>query len=154
MKRPHQKQYSRSTIELDLTRIQHLSKERDDENWKFRSWLKQYAPDDIDHIVKAISRKYFALIDCKQCANCCRSLKLELAESELYTIAKTLGQSIVAFEKKSISEGMVNPPAPCSTVICVPFTRTAQKFAGPTLYNKTDGCDRESFYLPNRIQRI
>ena len=35
-------------IETDLSRIQQLSRERDDENWEFRSWLKQHAPDDID----------------------------------------------------------------------------------------------------------
>ena len=37
--------------------------EHDDENWEFRSWLKQHAPDDIDGLVKTLSQKYFALID-------------------------------------------------------------------------------------------
>jgi hypothetical protein len=52
-----------------------------DENWAFRSWLKQYAPHDIDGLVKTLSQKYFALIDCAQCANCCRSLHIELKEN-------------------------------------------------------------------------
>ena len=99
-------------IEIDLSRIQQLSQEHDDENWQFRSWLKQYAPDDIDGLVKALSQKYFALIDCTQCANCCRSLQIEFQKSELHAIAKTLSQSIEAFEKQSMSEGMVNPPCP------------------------------------------
>jgi hypothetical protein len=42
-----QKQAKVPTIEIDLSRIQRLSQEHDDENWKFRSWLKQYAPDDM-----------------------------------------------------------------------------------------------------------
>jgi uncharacterized protein len=86
------------TIETDLERIQQLSRERDDE--------------DIDGVVKALSQKYFALIDCMQCANCCRSLHIEFKQSELYTIASTLGQSMETFQKQSMSEGSVNPPCP------------------------------------------
>src|SRR5258708_818998 len=99
-------------VETNLSRIQQSSQEHDDENWEFRSWLKQKAPDNIDGMVKALSQKYFVLIDCAQCANCCRSLQTEFKKSELYTIAKTLGQSIKAFEKQFMSEGMVNPPCP------------------------------------------
>jgi Fe-S-cluster containining protein len=107
-----QKQLKVPKIEIDLSRIQQLSQEHDNENWEFRSWLKQYAPDDIDGIVKTLSQKYFALIDCTQCANCCRSLQLELKNKELHVIANTLGQSIEAFQKQSMSEGKVNPPCP------------------------------------------
>jgi Fe-S-cluster containining protein len=99
-------------IEIDLSRIRQLSQDHDDENWEFRSWLKQYAPEDIDELVEALSRKYFALIDCTQCANCCRTLQMEFKKTELHTIAKTLGQSLEAFQKQSMSEGMVNPPCP------------------------------------------
>ena len=99
-------------METDLLRIQQLSAERDGENWEFRSWLKQYAPDDIDGLVKILSQKYFALIDCTQCANCCRSLHIEFKKSELHTIAKTLGQSMESFQKQSMSDGKVNPPCP------------------------------------------
>src|SRR5271169_2042973 len=112
MRMKPQKQVAVPKIEIDLARIQQLSQEHDDENWEFRSWLKQYAPDDIDGLVEALSQKYFALIDCTQCANCCRSLQLELTGSELHAIAKTHGQSIEAFEEKSMSEGIVNPPCP------------------------------------------
>ena len=107
-----QKRVTVPKIEIDLSRIQQLSQEHDDENWEFRSWLKQYAPDDIDGVVKALSQKYFGLIDCTQCANCCRSLQMEFKKSELHAIAKTLGQSIEAFQKQSMSEGKVNPPCP------------------------------------------
>ena len=98
-----QKQLKVPKIEIDLSRIQQLSQEHGGENWEFRSWLKQYAPDDIDGLVKALSQKYFALIDCTQCANCCRSLHVEFKNNELHFIAKTLGQSIEAFQKQSMS---------------------------------------------------
>ena len=107
-----QKRVKVPTIEIDLSRIQQLSQEHDEANWEFRSWLKQYAPDDIDRLVKTLSQKYFALIDCTQCANCCRSLHVQFKKSELHVIAKTLGQSIEAFQKRFMSEGEVNPPCP------------------------------------------
>lgn len=112
MKPPNRKRFTAPQMETDLSRIRALSQEHDDENWEFRSWLKQNAPHDIDGVVKALSQKYFAVIDCTQCANCCRSLETEFKKSELHTIAKTLGQSIEAFEKQFMTEGVVNPPCP------------------------------------------
>lgn len=112
MKPANRKRLTAPQMETDLSRIRDLSQEHDDENWEFRSWLKQSAPHDIDGVVKALSQKYFALIDCTQCANCCRSLQTEFKKSELHTIAKTLGQSIEAFEKQFMTEGAVNPPCP------------------------------------------
>src|SRR5882762_5195962 len=109
---PKRKQPAAPEIETDLLGIQRLSQERDDENWEFRSWLKQNAPHNIDGIVKALSQKYLSLIDCTQRANCCRSLQTEFKKSELHAIAKTLGQSMEAFEKQFMSEGMVNPLCP------------------------------------------
>jgi hypothetical protein len=73
MNLPNEKQFAASGIETDLSRIQQVSQEHDDENWEFRSWLKQNAPDNIDGLVKALSKRYFALIDCRLCANCCRA---------------------------------------------------------------------------------
>lgn len=112
MKPTKETQPAASAIETDPAKINQLSQEHDNENWEFRSWLKQNAPDNIDGIVQALSQKYFALIDCKQCANCCRSLHAEFKKTELLSIAKTLGQSIKAFEKQFMSEGSVNPPCP------------------------------------------
>jgi Fe-S-cluster containining protein len=112
MKLRSEKQVALPKIEIDLSKIQQLSHERDEENWEFRSWLKQYAPDDIDVLVKSLSRKYFTLIDCTECGNCCRSLHVEFKKSELHIIAKTLGHSIETFQKKYMSEGNVNPPCP------------------------------------------
>jgi uncharacterized protein len=106
------KQLTAPKMEIDLLRIQQLSEEHDDENWEFRSWLKQYAPRDIDALVKGLSQKYFALIDCTQCANCCQSLHIEFKKSELHAIAKTLGQSIEAFQREAMSDGQVTPPCP------------------------------------------
>jgi Fe-S-cluster containining protein len=92
-----------------LERIKVLSERDEIENCNFRLWLKNYAPDDIDDVVKALSQKYFALIDCKECANCCRRLELEFTEPELHTIAKSMEQSLEEFKKRFVVEGIVKP---------------------------------------------
>ena len=92
-----------------LQRIKVLSEVNEIENSDFRAWLKNYAPDDIDHVVKALSQKYFALIDCKECGNCCRVLELEFTELELHTIAKSMEQSTGEFRKRFVVEGIVKP---------------------------------------------
>ena len=56
MIRPERKPPAAPEIETDLLRIQQLAQEHDDQNWEFRSWLKQNAPDNIDGIVKALSQ--------------------------------------------------------------------------------------------------
>ena len=42
-----------ATIETDVDRIKHLSKQKEDENWDFRSFLKwcDMPPEEIDSIV-------------------------------------------------------------------------------------------------------
>jgi Fe-S-cluster containining protein len=92
-----------------LERIKVLSEGNEIENYDFRAWLKNYAPDDIDDVVKALSQKYFALVDCKECANCCRVLELEFTEPELHTIASSMEQSVGEFKKRFVVEGIVKP---------------------------------------------
>ena len=92
-----------------LRSIKALSEGSEIENHDFRAWLKNYAPDDIDDVVKALSQKYFALIDCKECANCCRVLELEFTEPELHTIATSMEQSIDEFKKRFVAEGVMKP---------------------------------------------
>jgi hypothetical protein len=79
-----------NTIEINLSQIQQLSHERDKKNWEFRSWLKQYAPDDIGVLVKSLSRKYFTLINCTQCGNCYRSLHIEFKKVSFTSSQKRL----------------------------------------------------------------
>jgi hypothetical protein len=158
MKPPKRKKLTFPELETDLSRIQQLSQQHDDENWEFQSWLKQNAPDNVDGIVKALSQKYFALIDCTQCANCCRSLRMEFKKSELHIIAKTLGRSIKTFEKQFMSEGQVNPPCPMlnGTLCSILREPTAGlpivSPPGATgVHMQTDWRDRECGHLPDRV---
>lgn len=87
-------------LETDLEKIRLIAKKNEDQNWKFRSWLKFNAPKNIDKTVAELSRKYSKLIDCKDCGNCCRSLEIELTDKDLQMLARTSGQTPEEFAEK------------------------------------------------------
>lgn len=101
----------------DLQKIKKLADEKQDENWRFRSWLKFNAPGDIDAIVKKLSLKYSAVIDCKECANCCRSLEIVMEKGDLSRLANASGISKAEFEMKHSrndedGDCLLKPPCP------------------------------------------
>ncbi len=59
-------------IVTDLDYIKEVAVEKDDENWEFRAFLKQYDMPrrEIDAIVHRLVDKVTAQIDCTKCANC------------------------------------------------------------------------------------
>lgn len=55
----------------DFKETKRLAEKLGNENYEFRRWLKFNAPANIDEIVSGLSRKYFFIIDCKKCGDCC-----------------------------------------------------------------------------------
>jgi Fe-S-cluster containining protein len=100
----------------DLQKIRELSESDEDDNWKFRSWLKFHAPKNIDSIVRDLSRKYSSLIDCRECANCCQSLEIGLDQNEVKVMAQAKGTSTDAFSQHTFldeqREIILKPPCP------------------------------------------
>src|SRR5258708_17060378 len=82
-----------------------------DEVWAF-FFRKLHTLGSICPATRGVEYIFGIPVDCTQCANCCRSLHVEFKQSELHAIAKTLGPSIEAFQKQSMSGGKVNPPCP------------------------------------------
>ena len=92
-----------ASIEKDPKKTLRLAKKLGNENWKFRSWLKFNAPDNIDEIVSGLSRKYFSLIDCRECGNCCRAFSaIHVCKSEIATMAEAKGMPYSEFETKHV----------------------------------------------------
>jgi Fe-S-cluster containining protein len=101
----------------DLSELKNLAAKKEKENWEFRSWLKFHAPSNIDAIARELSRKYSSLIDCKECANCCRSLEIVLDKEDLKAMARSQGASVTDFLEKwtfvsEQSERTLRPPCP------------------------------------------
>ncbi|MBI3208984.1 MAG: YkgJ family cysteine cluster protein [Candidatus Solibacter usitatus] len=72
----------------DLVQIKKSSLEREDENLRFRVWMKGH--DYGDDAWRAEAEKIQSAIDCRQCANCCRVMKTSLHDGDLERLAEAL----------------------------------------------------------------
>lgn len=87
-------------METDLNKIRKLSKEKEDENWNFRSFLKgcNIQSKKIDSIVYEVNEKVSSEIDCKTCANCCREVQPVLNQKDIERFSKCLRISVAQFK--------------------------------------------------------
>jgi len=79
---------------FDLGQIRGLAQKKEDENWRFRDFLKRRCdlePEEIDRHVFEITRRVRAGIDCSSCANCCREVKPTFSAKEINRLARRLG---------------------------------------------------------------
>ena len=77
-------------IELDLNIIKRNAKIREDQNYRFRSFLKGQDSDRIDRIVHDLYSKVLEYIDCTECANCCIELETSFQIDEIDRLTKSL----------------------------------------------------------------
>lgn len=81
-------------VAVDLVQIRKLAETREDENFKFRRFLKTECnlnPDEVDQRVSEITRRVWAGIDCTTCANCCREMTPTFSEEEVDRVTQRLG---------------------------------------------------------------
>ena len=54
----------------DPREVEQLARQREDENWHFRAWIKGHGPDDdkLNELVHELTDQVWAEIDCTQCA--------------------------------------------------------------------------------------
>lgn len=101
-----------------ITEIERLAKERENENLNFRTYLKGKDSNYIDHLVKELNRYFTEEIDCTKCGNCCTKLKPILAESDIDRLVKVNKMSRTKFKKEYVEmdkEGdMLFKNLPCS----------------------------------------
>jgi Fe-S-cluster containining protein len=76
---------------VDLVQLRELAKSKDDENWRFRQFLKtrcNLAPDEIDRRVFGTTQRVWAGIDCTACANCCRQVHPSFSDEDVERLAR------------------------------------------------------------------
>ena len=93
-------------LETNLKRIARIAKRRDDENWQFRSYLKQLdiEDDELDTIVHRINEDVSAEIDCTECSNCCHKIRPTLDAQDVTQFAIGLELSPQEFKDAHIRE--------------------------------------------------
>ena len=93
-------------IERDLERIAQLAKEREDENWEFRSFLKFHDLDSdaLDAIVHELNEAVSQAIDCTECGNCCKQIRPIVHEADSQRLTQAMGLSVQAFRESYLTK--------------------------------------------------
>lgn len=100
---------------FDLVQIREQAQAKEDENYRFRQFLKtkcNLESDEIDSRVHAATRRVWAGIDCTKCANCCREVHPTFSEIEIDRMARRFAMTRHQFIEtylKSSEPGDDNP---------------------------------------------
>lgn len=107
-------------METDPYKIKELAKKKEDENWKFRAFLKScdISPEKMDSIVHRLYQQISSEIDCKLCANCCKEMQPVLDLEDIERLSEGSGITIDQFKKQYLvkdkeSEGYIFNKKPC-----------------------------------------
>jgi Fe-S-cluster containining protein len=82
--------------------LENLAKEKEDENWEFRKFLKfcDMSEDELDQLVFKITDQVSSTIDCTMCGRCCKELRPALSEDDQKRLAARLDLTIEQFRVK------------------------------------------------------
>lgn len=92
-------------IELDLNIVKRNGKIREEENFRFRSYLKWQDFDKIDEVVHDLYLKVLDHIDCTECGNCCIELETCFQKDEIDRLTDELKIDKEKFIKESTNPG-------------------------------------------------
>ena len=67
-----------------------LAQSKKKENKKLLQRLKKMKPKELDQIINDLHEKAFEIIDCLECANCCKSISPVVKDRDIQKISKSL----------------------------------------------------------------
>ena len=85
---------------IDLVQIRTLAERKEQENWRFRQFVKfecELDEKEIDRQVWETTKRIWSGIDCTACANCCREIRPTFSEEEVSRLAMRLGTTPLQF---------------------------------------------------------
>lgn len=101
----------------DLKQIAKLSAHQDEANQKFSELLKKKDSNIIDSLVATLSQNVASEIDCKTCANCCKSLSVAANYQDTAKLAEAVDLETQEFKakymKRDFAGDMVFKQRPC-----------------------------------------
>ncbi len=92
-----------SHLVTDLVQIRRLGEKKQDENLRFRRFLK--SRDYADRRFRRISEQIESEIDCRACANCCRVAVTPITERDVERLAKHLRLRVPDFMDQYTAPG-------------------------------------------------
>jgi Fe-S-cluster containining protein len=89
---------------LTPDKVRDEAKEKEDENYRFRTYLKMHAKEEeLDQRFFRLHNELFAEYDCSKCRNCCKMYKGTLEEKDIMRAKKVLGM-----EKEQLIDQYLN----------------------------------------------
>jgi hypothetical protein len=90
---------------IEPSKVKKAFEKVEDENYKFRAYLKNYADiDELNEQFHQLHKELFSNYDCSKCRNCCREYIVTFEEEELETAAAFVGMTKEDFIGKYIEE--------------------------------------------------
>jgi len=134
----------------DLAILQSLAKDKEQENDRFREFVKERDGDEVDELVKELDAFVSPTINCTECGNCCKSLMVCLNENEADNLSNHLQQSRKVFDEKYLEKGsngmMIMNQMPCHFLSDNKCTIYEYRF---------EGCKEfPALHLPNFKRRL
>jgi len=96
-------------LELDLEKIHLISQQKEQENFRFRSFLKGQDSKRIDSIVHRLNKEIGDQIDCTTCGNCCSILTTNVTKKEIDVLAEYENISPQDFEANFLKKVQYEP---------------------------------------------
>ncbi len=92
-------------LHTSLQFIQQAAAEKEDENIRFAGFLKQQNELEVDEKVHRLNTVIEKEIDCTACGNCCKTLMINVTESEASRAAARLQLNRDEFDEKYLEKG-------------------------------------------------
>ncbi len=83
-------------MSVEPSKVRRLAVLKEDENWAFRAFLKaqsRLSDEEVDALVRTVTDRVWAGVDCTRCANCCKEIRPSLDQADVERLAGGLGMS-------------------------------------------------------------
>ncbi len=101
-----------------INQLPKLAKDKYNENKKFFTKLKKKPPKKLDQIMQKLHDDEFAVTDCLQCGNCCKTTGPLFTDKDIERIAKHFKMKLSQFESQYLRRDednyMVLKETPCA----------------------------------------
>ena len=93
-------------LEINLPKIKKLARQRKEENWDFRCYLRELPTTirKIDETVQTVYGEVCRKIDCTECANCCREMQPVLIPADVKRLARHLKMTVKGFTTRYLKQ--------------------------------------------------
>jgi uncharacterized protein len=103
---------------INLNFIAQEAIEKENENIRFRSFLKQKDSTYVDEAVAPIAEHFTKAIDCTACGNCCKNIMISVDDVEINNIANALNEDVKTcklkyFDSSTESDMILINAIPC-----------------------------------------